>query len=141
MFVFQSWIISYFSRIHGFHVDPAYVDAMPRAARYALQRGNDAVGPYRLYMDRTMHDDVTWRPFVNYAQIVPFDGIALYSGWLACGTGIMVRYLPEQCMRQFGFVQRIPRSLLKEYCGVLFFYIVSTGIIAISPPFYSLFCL
>src|SRR4051812_32379891 len=81
---------------------------MPRATRYALQRGNDAVGPYRLYLDRTMHDDVTWRPFADYTQVVPFDGIPLYSSWLACGTGIMVRYLPERCMRQFGFVQRIP---------------------------------
>ncbi|XP_058773042.1 protein MAIN-LIKE 1-like [Vicia villosa] len=54
-----SWIISYFSRIHGFHIDPEYDDAMPRAARYVLQRGNNAVGPYRGYLDRTMHDDVT----------------------------------------------------------------------------------
>ncbi|XP_058764066.1 protein MAINTENANCE OF MERISTEMS-like [Vicia villosa] len=105
-----SWIISYFSRIHGFHIDPEYVDAMPRAARYVLQRGNNAVGPYRGYLDRTMHDDVTWRPFSDYTQVVPFDGISLYSGWLACGTSIMVRYLPERCMRQFGFVQMIPRS-------------------------------
>ncbi|XP_058726959.1 protein MAIN-LIKE 1-like [Vicia villosa] len=72
-----SWIISYFSRIHGFHIDPAYVDAMPRAARYALQRGNDAVGPYRLYLDRTMHDDVTWRPFADYAQVIGDRGINL----------------------------------------------------------------
>src|SRR3954463_10451402 len=83
---------------------------MPRAARYALPRENDAVGPYHLYLDRTMHDDVTWRSFADYAQIVPFDDIALYSGWLACGTTIMAQYLPERCMRQFGFVQRIPRS-------------------------------
>src|SRR4051812_23280879 len=58
----------------------------------------------------TMHGDVTWRPFADYAQVVPFDGVAIYSGWLACGTGIMVRYLLERCMRQFGFVQIIPRS-------------------------------
>src|SRR3954471_13638934 len=86
LFMFQSWIISYFSRIHGFHIDPVYVDAMPRAARYVLQWGNNAVEPYRGYLDRTMHDDITWRPFSDYTQIVPFDGISLYSGWLACGT-------------------------------------------------------
>ncbi|XP_058734877.1 protein MAIN-LIKE 1-like [Vicia villosa] len=89
-----SWIISYFSRIHGIHIDLAYVDAMPRAARYVLQRGNNVVGPYRGYLDRTVHDDITWRPFSDYTQIVPFEGISLYSGWLACGTTIMVRYLP-----------------------------------------------
>ncbi|XP_058776933.1 uncharacterized protein LOC131651278 [Vicia villosa] len=104
------WIISYFHRIHDFYIDLVYDDAMPRAARYVLQRGNNAVGLYRVYLDRTIHNDIRWTPFTDYCDVVPFDRIALYSGWLAYGTNTMVRYLSERCMRQFGRVQMIPRS-------------------------------
>ncbi|XP_058770497.1 uncharacterized protein LOC131644109 [Vicia villosa] len=83
---------------------------MPRATLYVLQRGNQKVGPYRVYLDRTVHDDIQWTPFSGYGNVVPFDRIALYSGWLACGSNTMVRYPPERCMRQFGRVQMIPRS-------------------------------
>ncbi|XP_058746819.1 uncharacterized protein LOC131619772 [Vicia villosa] len=98
------WIISYFHRIHDFAIDPMYDDAMPRAARYVLQRGNNAMDPYRVYLDRTVHGDIYWTSFIDYRHAIPFDRIALYSGWLACGTITMVRCLPERCMRQFGRV-------------------------------------
>ncbi|XP_058742276.1 uncharacterized protein LOC131614735 [Vicia villosa] len=104
-----SWIISYFHRIHGYDPDPAYIDAMPRATRYVLQRGNQEIGPGRVYLDRTSHNDIQWTPFTNYGDVVSFNGIALYSGWLDCGAKTMVRYLPG-CMRQFGRVQMIRRS-------------------------------
>ncbi|XP_058757459.1 uncharacterized protein LOC131630722 [Vicia villosa] len=92
-----SWIISYFHRIHSyFHrirsydPDPLYIDAMPRAARYILHRGNQKVGPYRVYLDRTAHDDIRWTLFSDYADVVPFGRIALYSGWLAYGANTMI---------------------------------------------------
>ncbi|XP_058727031.1 uncharacterized protein LOC131598449 [Vicia villosa] len=75
-----------------------------------LLMGNNAVLLYRVYLDRTVHDDIRWTPFSDYSVVVPFDRIALYSGWLACRANTMVRYLPERCMRQFGRVQVIPRS-------------------------------
>ncbi|XP_058754452.1 uncharacterized protein LOC131627631 [Vicia villosa] len=83
---------------------------MPRTARYVLQRGNNTVVPYHVYLERTVHKDIRWMPFTDYRDVVPFDRIALYSGWLVCGTNTMVRYLPERCIRQFGRVQMIPRS-------------------------------
>ncbi|XP_058746191.1 uncharacterized protein LOC131640685 [Vicia villosa] len=107
------WIILYFHHIHGFAIDPAYNEGMPRAARFVLQRGNNTVGPYRVYLDHTVHDDIHWTPFTNYCLVVPFDRTALYSIWLACGTNTMVRYLPERCIRQFGRVQIIPTSPLE----------------------------
>ncbi|XP_058761840.1 uncharacterized protein LOC131635248, partial [Vicia villosa] len=66
-----------------------------------------------LDLDHTAHDDIRWTPFTNYTAVVPFDRIALYSGWLACGANTMVRYLTERCMRQFARVQMIPRSLFE----------------------------
>ncbi|XP_058774801.1 uncharacterized protein LOC131649073 [Vicia villosa] len=109
-FMFLSWIISYFHYIHNYDLDPSYTDTLPRSARYVLQRGNKKVRPYRVDLDHTAHNDIQWTPFRDYGDVVPFDRIALYSGWLACGANSMVRYLPERCMRQFGRVQMIPRS-------------------------------
>ncbi|XP_058772470.1 uncharacterized protein LOC131646457 [Vicia villosa] len=106
----MGWIISYFRGIHDFAIDPAYDEGMPRTARYVLQRGKNAVGPYRVYQDRTVHDDIRWTPFTDYRHVVPFDRIALYFGWLACGTNTMVRYMPKRCMRQFARVHMISRS-------------------------------
>ena len=105
----QSWILSYFHQIHGYYVDPDYEDFMPRAARFILNRGNDNVVPYRVFLDRTNHEDLNWTLFEDYMEVVPFDTISLYSGWLACGANMMVRYLLERCMRQFGYEQSIPR--------------------------------
>ncbi|XP_058780623.1 protein MAIN-LIKE 1-like [Vicia villosa] len=112
-FMFLGWIISYFNLIHDFNINPVYDDAIPRAARYVLQIGNNKVGLYRVYLDHTVHDDIHWMPFTGHGNNVSFDRIILYSGWLACGTNTMVRYLSERCMRQFRRVQMIPRSLFK----------------------------
>ena len=68
---------------------------MPKAAKYVLYRGNHKVPPYQVYLDRTNHDDIKWTPFEDYIDVVPFDLISLYSGWLACGSNLMVRYLLE----------------------------------------------
>jgi hypothetical protein len=43
-----------------------------------------------------------------HCQARQFEWVSLYSGWLRCGEG-MVRYLPERVLRQFGWVQTIPR--------------------------------
>ena len=83
---------------------------MPRDARFILNRGDHNVVLYRVFLDRTNHDDINWTPFEDYMEVVPFDTISLYSGWLACGDNTMVWYLPEWCMRQFGYVQMISRS-------------------------------
>ncbi|XP_058765554.1 uncharacterized protein LOC131639056 [Vicia villosa] len=105
-----SGIIAYFNHIHGYNPDSLYIDDMPRTTRYVLQRGNEKVGPYRVYLNRTAHDDINWTPFCDYQEVVPFDRISLYSIWLSYGTNTMVRYLSEQCIRHFGRVQMIPRS-------------------------------
>ena len=73
----QSWILSYFHRIHGYSLDPNYEDFMPRAARFILNRGNDNVVPYRVFIDRTNHEDINWTPFEYYREVLPFDTISL----------------------------------------------------------------
>ncbi|XP_058733500.1 uncharacterized protein LOC131605122 [Vicia villosa] len=93
-----SWIIYYFHHIHDYDVDPAYIDAMSSTARYVLQRGDQKVGPYRVYLDRIAHDDIQWTPLTNYDDVVPFDRITLYYGWLACGTDTIVRPAHEEIL-------------------------------------------
>ncbi|MCI63391.1 serine/threonine-protein phosphatase 7 long form-like protein, partial [Trifolium medium] len=46
----------------------------------------------------------------EHRDVSPFQDIALYSGWIRCRP-IKVRYLPERVLRQFGYVQTIPRDL------------------------------
>ncbi|MCI50639.1 putative IMP dehydrogenase/GMP reductase, partial [Trifolium medium] len=38
----------------------------------------------------------------------PLQPISLYSVWMRCGA-IRVRYFPERVLRQFGYVQAIPK--------------------------------
>ncbi|MCI54958.1 serine/threonine-protein phosphatase 7 long form-like protein, partial [Trifolium medium] len=38
----------------------------------------------------------------------PLEDICYYSGWLRCGN-LIVMYLPERVLRQFGHIQTIPR--------------------------------
>lgn len=59
------------------------------------------------YIDQTQHDDIDWTPYNTHQEIVSFDPISFYSGWLACRMNLMCRYLPERCMRQFGYVHII----------------------------------
>jgi hypothetical protein len=47
-------------------------------------------------------------PYGEHRQARPFERVSLYSRWLRCGDR-MVRYLPERVLRQFGWVQTIPR--------------------------------
>ncbi|XP_058742104.1 uncharacterized protein LOC131614550 [Vicia villosa] len=105
-----SWIISYFHRIHGYDPDLLYTDDMHRAARYVFQLGNHKVASYWVYLNFTAHDDIKYMPFGDYRDVVLFDRISLYFGWLACGTNTMVRYMSEWCLRHFRHVQMIPRS-------------------------------
>ncbi|XP_058733496.1 uncharacterized protein LOC131605119 [Vicia villosa] len=84
-------IISHFHHIHGFDLDLDYTEGMSRVAMYLPHRRNQML-------------------FEDHREIIPFDSISLYSGWLACGTDTMVMYLPKRCMRKFGYVQTIPKS-------------------------------
>ncbi|GAU49002.1 hypothetical protein TSUD_382710 [Trifolium subterraneum] len=61
---------------------------------------------YRPIMDALTPSDVIWRPFEGHRGSIPSDLITCFSGYLRGCT--VVPYLPERCLRQFGFVQYIP---------------------------------
>jgi hypothetical protein len=111
IFFYQCWIHEYFSTIgmramSGINCDDLNAPA-PRAARWKVKQGDKKVDELRSIIDDLTPDDVIWRPFEGHRNIIPFDTICLYSGCLRwCGT--TVPYLPERCIRQFGYIQYIP---------------------------------
>ncbi|MCI35185.1 serine/threonine-protein phosphatase 7 long form-like protein, partial [Trifolium medium] len=58
---------------------------------------------------RLLPHDITWTPYEDHRDVCPFNNIALYSGWIRCGS-TKIRYLPERVLRQFDYVQTIPRD-------------------------------
>jgi hypothetical protein len=54
-------------------------------------------------------DDVIWTAFRDHRQYRGFEEISMFSGYIRWDK-IIVPYLPERVLRQFGYVQDIPRS-------------------------------
>ncbi|XP_058761987.1 uncharacterized protein LOC131635382 [Vicia villosa] len=54
-------------------------------------------------------EDIHFECYADHCETMPFDEIVLYSGWLDASSTIIVCYLPERIMRQFGYQQMIPR--------------------------------
>ncbi|XP_058733766.1 uncharacterized protein LOC131605426 [Vicia villosa] len=97
----QAWILQHFPDIIGWEEMPTYTELMSRASRFS---------PRRCGLDRNAVEDVRYDCYAEHQETVPFDEIALYSGWLASSSAILVCYLPERVMRQFGYAQTIPRD-------------------------------
>jgi len=43
--------------------------------------------------------------------VTPFQDVCWYYGWIMAGKQKMVRHLPERVLRQYGYVQSVPRPL------------------------------
>jgi hypothetical protein len=89
---------------------------MPRACKYAGTKGQTNEKAAQLLFDRILPHDITWRPFEDYRDVIPFAEHALYSGWIRNGSR-KIKYLPERALRQFGYVQSIPRH--PEQCATI----------------------
>ncbi|CAJ2672966.1 unnamed protein product [Trifolium pratense] len=106
----QCWIHEYFPTLgrraeSGIDCDIPGA-SLPRARRWRYRQGNVKLPAYRPVLDALTPDDVIWRPFQDHRAAFPFDLVSMYSGYLRGCT--VVRYLPERCIRQFGYVQYIP---------------------------------
>ena len=86
-----------------------YVENLyPRTMLFLPLSGLGTVDNYRNYLDALDLTRVVMAPYEVHRQARQFERGSLYSGWLRCGDR-MVRYLPERVLRQFGWVQTIPR--------------------------------
>ncbi|GAU35365.1 hypothetical protein TSUD_57140 [Trifolium subterraneum] len=104
----QCWIHEYFPTLgrRGESIHRCDDMGYPRAMRWVYKQGKTKLPAYRPIMDALTPSDVIWRPFEGHRGSIPSDLITCFSGYL-CGCTV-VPYLPERCLRQFGFVQYIP---------------------------------
>ena len=65
------------------------------------------VDDLRPILDELTPADVIWRPFEDHRAWRVFDEICLYRGCLKWGETV-VPYLPDRCLRQFGYRQYVP---------------------------------
>ncbi|XP_014495108.1 protein MAIN-LIKE 1-like [Vigna radiata var. radiata] len=86
-----------------------YTNLHPRASRYIPSRQGWSLTEERRYLDGLTYDAIIWHPYRSHRRSSPFLAICMYSGWIRLGNMIH-RHLPERVLRQFGFVQTIPRS-------------------------------
>ncbi|XP_058727161.1 protein MAIN-LIKE 1-like [Vicia villosa] len=76
-----------------------YTEDMSHARVFTSLRGNQMSNSYRRYLDCMAAEDIHYECYADHCEKVPFDEIALYSGWLASSLTIIVRYLPERVIR------------------------------------------
>jgi len=77
--------------------------------RWRPQRGFKHVDHFRGLLDSMEHCHVAWRPYEHRRDVTPFQDVCWYSGWIMVGKQKMVRHLPEWVVRQYRYVQKVPR--------------------------------
>ncbi|XP_050912563.1 protein MAINTENANCE OF MERISTEMS [Lathyrus oleraceus] len=105
----QCWIHEYFPTVgkRGENWNPAGNCGLPRAMRWSYRQGVLKVDDLRPILDELTPTDVIWRPFEDHRAWRVFDEICLYRGCLKWGETV-VPYLPDRCLRQFGYRQYVP---------------------------------
>ncbi|XP_057415193.1 protein MAIN-LIKE 1-like [Lotus japonicus] len=107
-----SWAYEYISSSVIIRTEvPGYTQDQPRAQRWSTSRiAHSGLDERRVMLDELTVDDITWTPFEDHRDVRPRDPRALYSGYIRTPYGRSVSlHLPERVMRQFGFIQDIPR--------------------------------
>ncbi|XP_050895905.1 uncharacterized protein LOC127102595 [Lathyrus oleraceus] len=105
----QGWILQHFSCISGWASVHDYTEDMLRATAFIPLRGNQAIEPYRLYLDCLVVKDMHFNSYVNHRETLSFDEMILHSGWLSCGSRLIAPHMPEHDIRQFEYTHTIPR--------------------------------
>ncbi|XP_058741642.1 protein MAIN-LIKE 1-like [Vicia villosa] len=105
----QCWIHEYFPTLgrKGENWRPSENLGLPRAMRLSYMQGAIKVDAYRPILDELTPIDVIWRPFEDHRPHRAFNELSLYRGFLVWGE-LHVLYLPDRCLRQFGYCQYIP---------------------------------
>ncbi|XP_022637920.1 protein MAIN-LIKE 1-like [Vigna radiata var. radiata] len=105
----QSWIYEHLPGMGRRRISDTYTDLHPRASRYIPSRQGWSLTEERRYLDGLTYDAIIWYPYRSHRRTCPFLAICMFSGWIRLGDMIH-RHLPERVLRQFDFLQIIPRS-------------------------------
>ncbi|XP_057429839.1 protein MAIN-LIKE 2-like [Lotus japonicus] len=106
------WAYEYLSdRVIIRRADPEHSQDQPRARRWVTSRvGRSGLDERRVMLDELTVGDIIWTPFEDHRAHRPRDPRAMYSGYIRMPFGRAVRpHLPERVLRQFGFIQDVPR--------------------------------
>ncbi|KAI5384529.1 hypothetical protein KIW84_071506, partial [Lathyrus oleraceus] len=74
--------------------------------RWSYRQGVLKVDDLQPILDELTLADVIWHPFENHRGWRQFDELCLYMGCLKWGDTV-VPYLPDRCIRQFGYKQYV----------------------------------
>ena len=105
----QAWFLAHFPKFYVVDPNPDYVENLPVAARWKLQKGHGEGVMYRSLLDCITFDDVCWRLYEEHMDFQAFEEVFWYSGWIMCGDRRVYRHLPERVLRQYGYVQTVLR--------------------------------
>jgi len=101
--------LAHFPKFYVVDLNPDYVENLPVAARWKLQKGHGEGVTYRSLLDRITFDDVCWRPYEEHKDFQAFEKVFWYSGWIMYGDRRVYGHLPERVLRQYGYIQTVPR--------------------------------
>ncbi|XP_027915206.1 protein MAIN-LIKE 1-like [Vigna unguiculata] len=104
----QAWIYEHFPTLGRKQVRDTYVETEPRALRYVTGCAISAIADVRVQLDGLTYDGMIWNPYVAHRAARQLVTHGMFSGFLRVGT-VVQRHLPERVLRQFGFIQPIPR--------------------------------
>jgi hypothetical protein len=88
-----------------------YEREYPYVARWRPKRGFTYADHFRGLKDSMEHCHVFWRPYERRRDLTPFQDVCWYSRWIMATKQKMVCHLPERVLRQYGYVQSVPRPL------------------------------
>jgi len=105
----QAWFLAHFPKFYSVDPNPNYIENYPVVGRWALHKGHGEGVTYRSLLDRIQFDDVCWRSYEEHREIQAFEEVFLYSSWIMCGVHRVYLHLSERVLRQYGYVQTIPK--------------------------------
>ena len=102
----QGWFIAHFRHVVSRKKYENYERANPYVGRWKPKRGFADADHFRVLME---HSHVFWRSYERRRDVMPFQDVCWYSRWIMADKQKMVCHLPERILRQYDYVQIVPR--------------------------------
>nr|XP_012568468.1 protein MAIN-LIKE 1-like [Cicer arietinum] len=101
-----TWIYEHFPDICKRDMDEL-ISSMPQMFRWTAKQTSGNIAYYRAKLDALRDTDIIWTPNYDENSMTRFQSVSLFTGYIHW-CSVMVPYLPERCIRQFGYTQHIP---------------------------------